>query len=89
MHLHALPAEIERKLRRLVAAQGLNFGAIDMVLTPDGRYVFLELNPNGQFLWMEDLMGLPMSDAMCDLLLSGSCRASQAAAPLANHVAYG
>jgi glutathione synthase/RimK-type ligase-like ATP-grasp enzyme len=79
MYPHALPAEIELKLRQLVAEQGLNFGAIDMVLTPDGRYVFLELNPNGQFLWMEDLMGLPMSEAMCDLLMSGSSRTARTA----------
>lgn len=84
MYMHELPPEIERKLRQLVRRLGLNFGAIDMVLTPDGRYVFLELNPNGQFLWMEELMGFPMSDAMCDLLLSGAHRAHPApAAPAA------
>jgi hypothetical protein len=89
MYIHALPPEIERKLRQLVSQLGLNFGAIDMVLTPDGRYVFLELNPNGQFLWMEELMGFPMSDAMCDLLLSGSSCARAAPAALANDVISG
>jgi glutathione synthase/RimK-type ligase-like ATP-grasp enzyme len=89
MYPHALPAEIERKLRQLLAQQGLSFGAIDMVLTPDDRYVFLELNPNGQFLWMEDIMGLPMSDAMCNLLMSGSRRAARAPAQLANHATCG
>ena len=42
-----------------------------MVLTPDGRYVFLEINPNGQYLWIEKLTGLPISDAVSDLLISG------------------
>jgi glutathione synthase/RimK-type ligase-like ATP-grasp enzyme len=51
---------------------GLCYGAIDMVLTPDGRYVFLEINPNGQYLWIEEAAGLPISDAICDLLMSGS-----------------
>jgi glutathione synthase/RimK-type ligase-like ATP-grasp enzyme len=89
MYPHALPAEVERQLRALVAQQGLCFGAIDMVLTPDDRYVFLELNPNGQFLWMEDLMGLPMSDAMCDLLMSSSRRAHRPATESVHRVACG
>jgi hypothetical protein len=69
---HVLPAEVEEKLRKMLRHFGLHFGAIDMIVTPDGRYVFLELNPNGQFLWIEELTGLPISDAMCDLLMSAS-----------------
>jgi len=84
MYPHALPPGIERTLRQLVHELGLCFGAIDMVVTPDGRYVFLEINPNGQFLWIEDITGLAMSDAMCDLLLSGSVRSRTHAAELAN-----
>jgi hypothetical protein len=42
------------------------------VLTPDQRYVFLEINPAGQYLWIEQATGLPISDAICDMLLSGS-----------------
>jgi glutathione synthase/RimK-type ligase-like ATP-grasp enzyme len=55
----------------LVKRLGLCYGTIDLVLTPDDRYVFLEINPNGQFLWIEQLTGLPISDAICDLLMSG------------------
>jgi len=51
-----------------VARLGLCYGAIDMILTPDGRYVFIELSPNGQYLWIEHETGLPISDAICDLL---------------------
>ena len=72
---HALPPEIGQACVRLTRRLGLRYGAIDMVLTPDGRYVFLEINPNGQFLWIEELTGLPISDALADLL------AARAAAP--------
>ena len=71
LHPHVLPAEIEARLRAFLRHFRLQYGAIDMILTPDDRYVFLELNPNGQFLWIEELTGLPMSDALCDLLQSG------------------
>jgi hypothetical protein len=68
---HELPTEIETSCIHLVEKLGLSYGAIDMILTPDGRYVFLEINPNGQYLWIEDATGLPISDAICDLLISG------------------
>lgn len=69
--VHQLPRELENKCRVLLKYLGLSYGTIDMVITPDDRYVFLEINPNGQFLWIEQQTGLPISDAMCDLLLSG------------------
>jgi len=67
---HQLPKSVEQQCFQLVKQLGLCFGAIDMVLTPDGRYVFLEINPNGQYLWIEKATGLPISDAICDLLLA-------------------
>jgi MvdD-like protein with pre-ATP grasp domain len=69
---HALPDEVAERCRRLVRELGLCYGAIDLVLTPDGRYVFLEINPNGQYLWIEHATGMPITEAMCDLLLTGS-----------------
>jgi hypothetical protein len=68
---HQLPEKIESLCVQLVKKLGLCYGAIDMVLTPDGRYVFLEINPNGQYLWVEEVTGLAISDAICDLLISG------------------
>jgi glutathione synthase/RimK-type ligase-like ATP-grasp enzyme len=68
--VHDLPAKWRVACVRMVAELGLLFGAIDMILTPDGRYVFLELNPNGEYLWIEHLTGLAISDAVCELLVS-------------------
>jgi hypothetical protein len=69
---HELPPHVADLCVRLVERLGLAYGAIDMVLTPDGRYVFLEINPNGQYLWIEEATGLPISEAICDLLVSGA-----------------
>jgi hypothetical protein len=41
-----------------------------MIVTPDGEYVFLELNPNGQWLWLEHELGLPLVATMADLLMT-------------------
>jgi glutathione synthase/RimK-type ligase-like ATP-grasp enzyme len=47
---------------------GLNYGAMDVIVTPDGRYVFLEINPAGQYMWIESKLGLPITDALVELL---------------------
>lgn len=44
-----LSKDIEGKLIDLMNAVGLDTGSIDLIKTKDGRYVFLELNPNGQY----------------------------------------
>lgn len=52
---------------RLLQDLGLVFGAIDMAVTPRGEYVFLEINPNGQWLWIEHCTGLPIGEAIVGL----------------------
>ena len=59
---HALPATLANHCVRLVSHLGLAFGALDFALKPDGTYVFFEINPNGEWLWLEDQLGLPISD---------------------------
>jgi hypothetical protein len=46
-------------LRRL----GLVYGAFDFIEKPDGKVVFLEVNPTGEWAWLEDRLGLPMRAA--------------------------
>ena len=64
-----LPPEAERGLLALMDYYGLNYGAADFILTPDGRHVFLELNPSGEFFWLEHGPRLPISAALADVLL--------------------
>jgi len=72
MLVHALPDGVAGRCRALVERLGLNFGAIDLILTPEGEYVFLEINPNGQYDWLELATGLPITAAVVELLLTGS-----------------
>jgi len=59
---------------RLMDSFGINFASADMILTPEGEYVFLELNPNGQWLWLERDLGLPLVAHMADLLTTHYCK---------------
>jgi D-alanine-D-alanine ligase-like ATP-grasp enzyme len=47
---------------------GLRYGAFDLVYTPDGEYVFLEVNPNGQWYFMQLGIDLPLVETMAELL---------------------
>jgi len=65
-----LPDLLIGKLQRLMELLGLEFGCIDLVKTPGGEYVFLEVNPSGQWLWLDDQLGLGISAAVADWLIA-------------------
>ena len=69
---HVLPEEIAKACHRLMKMLNLRFGAIDLVLTPHGQYFFLEINPNGQWLWIEDKLGYPITNRIAKWLSNRS-----------------
>jgi len=71
---YQLPVEVEQKLLRLMDYFSLNYGAIDIILTPARKHVFVEVNPCGEFFWLERSPGLPISDAIADVLVGHSRR---------------
>lgn len=77
---HELPAEVTAKLLALMRALGLEYGAIDLRLTPDGDYVFFEVNPAGQFLFVERACGLPISKVLANRLALGRVSSAMAEA---------
>ena len=44
---------------------------MDVAVTPDDRLVFFEINPSGQWAWLEIEAEIPMSDAFLDLFFEG------------------
>jgi hypothetical protein len=73
-----LPAEIEQQLRDLMRHVGLVYGALDLRRTPEGRYVFLEINPAGEWRFVEERTGQPMTATMVTLLMELDRRPSKA-----------
>ena len=63
-----LPDDIETNCMSLVKRFGLRFAAIDLVQDRSSNYWFLELNPNGQWGWIEKRTGLPIAAAIVDEL---------------------
>lgn len=68
-----LPADLAEKCLQFVRSYQLNFSAMDFILTPDGRYIFIENNPNGQFMWIEKLVPeMRMTEALASCLIRGA-----------------
>lgn len=64
-----LPADVQARLLDFQGRLGLQYGAIDLRRRPDGEYVFLEVNPAGQWLFIEQATGQPIAAALAELLL--------------------
>jgi hypothetical protein len=47
------------------------YGAFDFIVTPKGHYVFLEVNPAGQYMWVEAKTRLPITLALAEVLSNG------------------
>lgn len=70
--LEVAPVELEPGLADALSAVvrrlGLRMGVFDLKVRPDGRVVFLEVNPQGQFLFVEGMSDLPLGDAFARFL---------------------
>ena len=51
---YKLPDYLEDNIRSFMKELGIVFGSFDFIVTPEGEYVFLEVNEQGQFLWIEE-----------------------------------
>lgn len=77
IHAVTLPTEIEGRCLALCRALNLVYGAIDLIVTPEGEHVFLEVNESGQFLFLEDMAAQQghathaIADAIAELLIQG------------------
>lgn len=65
-----LPEDIKKKVVDLMARLSLNTGSIDFILTPDNEYVFLEVNPTGQFGMVDYSCNYGLHEKVANLLIS-------------------
>lgn len=64
-----LPEEEAEKVRALMRRLGLVYGALDVIRTPEGEHVFLEVNPMGEWGMLEVFVGMPIADALAGALV--------------------
>ncbi|MBK8209094.1 MAG: hypothetical protein IPK78_03240 [Rhodospirillales bacterium] len=64
------------RIRRVLTELGLRMGMVDMKLDDAGIPVWLEVNPQGQFMFLEGMCdALPLSRPFCDFLIAEARRA--------------
>jgi len=61
---------IEEKLLAYLDFFKINFGCFDIIVDENDNFVFVECNPNGQWLWIENMTGMNISKAIADLLIT-------------------
>lgn len=64
-----LPTNILNKIKNFMKEIGLRYGCIDMVVTPKGEYIFLEINPSGQWYFIQLKTSMDIASAIVDLVL--------------------
>lgn len=65
-----LPKQVEKNILTFMKSIGLRYGAIDLIETPNGDFVFLEVNPAGQWGWIHDFAKLPIPETVAEMLES-------------------
>lgn len=65
------PHSVACDICRLVCSFDLVYAALDFIVTPDGEWVFLEINAGGQYGWLETKTGVPLTDYLADVLTEG------------------
>jgi glutathione synthase/RimK-type ligase-like ATP-grasp enzyme len=68
--VYTINQELSGRLIAIMKHYGVRFASFDLVVTPDGQIVFLEMNPATQFLWIEKLTGMPITDAIIDEIIA-------------------
>ncbi|AZB27222.1 ATP-grasp ribosomal peptide maturase [Chryseobacterium bernardetii] len=66
---YELPADIRTNLTSMMKEMGLYTGAIDMIRGKDGKYYFLEVNPQGEWGMLQKELGFPIAERIADNLI--------------------
>jgi len=66
-----LPSKLSNYCINFLSELGLSFGAFDFILTDNGDIFFIEVNPSGQWGWIEHETGLPITKELANLLIDG------------------
>lgn len=61
-----LPNDVRGALLRLVQHYELRFAAIDMALSTEGVWYFFEINPNGQWAWLDEVAGANIANSFLE-----------------------
>jgi glutathione synthase/RimK-type ligase-like ATP-grasp enzyme len=89
IELCTLPSQVQDKCRHIMQRLGLVFGCFDLIVTPQGDYVFLEVNEMGQFLWIEEVNPeIALLDTFVDFLVQGKAKFVPPSKPSSSRLSF-
>lgn len=74
MHALELPRDVQKKTAAVFERHRLVCGSMDLRLTGDGDFVFLEVNSGGSYFELQRALGIKISELLADFLLSRAKR---------------
>ena len=69
--VHILDHQVKSRLLALHKRFGLFYGAYDLIVDNEENYFFMEVNPSGQWMWLEEALGFPISESIAEALDRG------------------
>jgi len=73
-----IPAEVHDRVQRALSEMDLAMGIVDLKITPGGEVVWFEVNPQGQFLFLEGITKDPLLERFADFLLEKAQKQAEA-----------
>jgi hypothetical protein len=70
IHGIELPPEVRQRTAAVFERLRLVCGSMDLRLTSDGEFVFLEVNSGGSFLELQKALGVKIADRLAELLIA-------------------
>lgn len=67
-----LPNEIKQFCLKMIKHYGLHFGVFDFIFSINKEFVFLELNPNGQWLWLQLKSGYDLTELVAKNIIGNN-----------------
>lgn len=68
-----VPADVAFGVTTLMSKLGLCYAAMDFVVSPDDQWIFIgDVNPGGQYGWLESATGVPLTETLADVLAKGA-----------------
>src|SRR4029078_5263667 len=69
-----LTLEVKNRILALVMAYGLEYCSIDFIVDKNDKMIFLEVNPVGSWAYIENATGLPITEAITNLIMKENKR---------------
>lgn len=67
---YELPFSVKEKISSLMNKLDLSFGAIDVIRHTEGEYIFLEVNPQGEWGMLQRDLGYPIGETIAQKLIT-------------------